>query len=98
MVMHTISHTTNTLTAYHVGNTADVPAGNVLIEGAGIHEHFDTRGRGDGVVRKGRGIKTRRLDNERERAHHITHKLTHSLPYMLVTLLTSQEEMSWLKA
>ena len=55
--MHTISHTTNTLTATHGDDTADVPGGDVLVEGVGFVEHFEKRGRGDGVVRKGRGIR-----------------------------------------
>ena len=51
--MHTISHTTNTLTGMYVGDTADVPGGDVLVEGSGTGERFEKRGRGDGVVRSG---------------------------------------------
>ena len=53
LIILALLYTSNTLTLMQVGDTADVPGGDVLVEGFvyfGFSEHFDKRGRGDGVV------------------------------------------------
>ena len=51
-----IQHThTHTLTVSHFHDTADVPAGDVLVKGIGIREHCEEREKStvEGVVRRG---------------------------------------------